>query len=197
MHLFSFRILFCEFLLDVVVKACSVVRPYILTEPSSQCHQKLRVFLCSLIKYRMCIINLIGKVSGHRIVLVAYRTLTEFSYMQPLTLILACVAMVARKGNSSENQRIYQPFEWTSKCSLSWAQCSDWWWCVLQGQDYTLLIQAPLRSSKVEQSTVCSLGKHIVVLIIFSSVIFVVFFLVRNMLYLVIRSKVIMSPWLD
>ena len=117
--LFSFRILFCEFLLDVVVKACSVVRPYILTEPSSQCHQKLRVFLCSLIKYRMCIINLIGKVSGHRIVLVAYRTLTEFFYMQPLTLVLACVAMVARKGNSSENRRIYQPFEWTSKCSLS------------------------------------------------------------------------------
>ena len=90
---------------------------------------------------------------------------TEFSYVQPLTLVLACVAMVARTGSSSENQRIYQPFEWTSKCSLSWAQCSDWWLCVLQGQEYTLLIQAPLRNSEVEQSTVCSLGRHIVVLI--------------------------------
>ena len=65
-----------EFLLDMVVKARSAVRPYHLTEPSSQCHQKLWVFLCSLIEYRMCIINLIGKVSGHTIVLVAYHTLT-------------------------------------------------------------------------------------------------------------------------
>ena len=133
--------------------------------------QKLRVFLCSLIECRMCIINLLGKVGVRCNTCYVQHPHTQFSCVQPLTFLLACVAMLRRMGNSADSQRNYQRFEWISKCSSlgpmqNHCRCSLPLMIVfLQGQEYTLPTQTSIRNSRVGQSRVCSLGKHTAILI--------------------------------